>query len=419
VLDFGVAKATSRSGGTQPGTTKGKLSYMSPEQLRFKTIDRRADVFAAGIVLWEMLTLRRLFRSDDPGLVAMKILKSDIPVPSRFNPQVHRALDLVVAGALAREREARYPTALAFATALEQAQPPASAREVGEWVQATAQESLTQRSRLKAQVEGASARDSGPMQLLSHASSRVPAPEDESVTVRAPLPHEAPGLDEVVTESILTESILSVEPVAPVAQAASVLPVEGAVPGDLIASTPAPEVERTPVLSGRPVPSQLWGAVGIGSFAVAMALAVMLPIRARPLSTVRAAAGAPASPAASSLTVPGPSVEQLPPSAPPPVEEAQEEEPPEELEELRDLAAEPVPPAEEPEVRLFPRRSPDQLPNAPGGKIRPSSPSRRWWHQRNKLPSSAYPELSADCDPPYMLDERGIRRIKPECLTSQ
>ncbi len=176
VLDFGVAKASSRTPGSAPGTTKGKLSYMAPEQLRFKTVDRRADVFAAGIVLWEMLTLRRLFRSEDPGLVAMKILKSDVEVPSRFNPQVPRALDAVVSAALARDRDDRYGTALMFAKALEEALTPASAREVGEWVQAVTPESLAERARLRSRVESAAGRTSGIRPAVPLEPAPAPAP---------------------------------------------------------------------------------------------------------------------------------------------------------------------------------------------------------------------------------------------------
>ena len=65
VLDFGIAKASLRADITQAGVAKGKLSYMSPEQIRCEPLDRRSDVFAAAVVLWEMLALMRLFQGDD------------------------------------------------------------------------------------------------------------------------------------------------------------------------------------------------------------------------------------------------------------------------------------------------------------------------------------------------------------------
>src|SRR6185436_5870623 len=67
VLDFGIAKAVSSSQSTRKGEFKGKIAYTSPEQLRGEKVDRRAELFAAGVVLWEALTRKRLFSADDPG----------------------------------------------------------------------------------------------------------------------------------------------------------------------------------------------------------------------------------------------------------------------------------------------------------------------------------------------------------------
>src|SRR5262249_30992139 len=74
MLDFGVAKASSRSQVTRDGQVKGKLGYMAPEQIRGRPVDRRADVFASSVVLWELLTGERMFDFDDSGATVHHIL---------------------------------------------------------------------------------------------------------------------------------------------------------------------------------------------------------------------------------------------------------------------------------------------------------------------------------------------------------
>jgi serine/threonine-protein kinase len=120
VLDFGIAKAALESHVTRAGHVCGKLAYMSPEQLRARKLDRRVDVFSAGIVLWESLCGQRLFGDlslTDAAAVQNVLLKQIVP-PSRYRPDVSPALDRVVMRALAREPDQRFATALEFAGAL-------------------------------------------------------------------------------------------------------------------------------------------------------------------------------------------------------------------------------------------------------------------------------------------------------------
>ena len=153
VIDFGVAKAAMRSQTTSQGQLKGKLSYMSPEQLRAAPVDRRADVFAAGVVLWEALTMRRLFMSDDAADLINRVLRAPLPAPSRYNPNVPPALDRVVLCALERDPDVRFQSAREFAAAIERAIPRAPPAEVARWVNRIAGPSLTQRSELCASLE--------------------------------------------------------------------------------------------------------------------------------------------------------------------------------------------------------------------------------------------------------------------------
>ena len=93
VVDFGIAKAASRVHSTRDGEVKGKLSYMAPEQIRRLAVDRRADVYSAGVVLWESLTGERLYQADDAGGVILLVLEGEAPAPSSLRSDVPPALD--------------------------------------------------------------------------------------------------------------------------------------------------------------------------------------------------------------------------------------------------------------------------------------------------------------------------------------
>ena len=112
LLDFGIAKATEMAiDNTRTGALKGKVHYMSPEQCEQVPLDRRSDIFALGIVLWELLTARRLFKRDSELSTMRAIVSGESWDPMEFRPQVHPELSAVVAKALAVDRDARYATA--------------------------------------------------------------------------------------------------------------------------------------------------------------------------------------------------------------------------------------------------------------------------------------------------------------------
>lgn len=122
ITDFGVAHARSRLATTQGTSLKGKVAYLSPEQLLGNDVDRRSDVFAAGIVIWELLVCgRRLFRGRSEGETVAAILSRAIPVVAELNPAVPKPVSDVVQRALAFDPADRYGTAVEFADALSQA----------------------------------------------------------------------------------------------------------------------------------------------------------------------------------------------------------------------------------------------------------------------------------------------------------
>jgi serine/threonine-protein kinase len=120
ITDFGVARAEARISSTKGGQLKGKLPYMSPEQVREGPVDRRCDVYAAGCVLWEMLVGQRLFRADNDGALLHVVMAGAKRAPRDVNPAVPPAIDAACMRAL-EDLESRYPSAAAFAEAVEEA----------------------------------------------------------------------------------------------------------------------------------------------------------------------------------------------------------------------------------------------------------------------------------------------------------
>ncbi|MBW2529620.1 MAG: serine/threonine protein kinase, partial [Deltaproteobacteria bacterium] len=141
LTDFGVARASARLSSTRGGQLKGKLAYMPPEQIMAETVDRRSDVYSAGVVLWEALVGKRLFRAKSDGELVHKILDSAIVPPHVKNDRVPLPISDACMRALSLDRNNRYPTAAAFADDLEDAArtediPVASSRAVGTFMKA-------------------------------------------------------------------------------------------------------------------------------------------------------------------------------------------------------------------------------------------------------------------------------------------
>ena len=121
IVDFGIAKAAGQNTHTSAGVLKGKYTYMSPEQAQGEVVDARTDQFALGIVLWELLTMRRLFKRDTEGLTLEAIIDGVIPRPRRFREDCPAAIEDVVMTALQKDRSRRFRDCEALAFALEDA----------------------------------------------------------------------------------------------------------------------------------------------------------------------------------------------------------------------------------------------------------------------------------------------------------
>jgi serine/threonine protein kinase len=119
LIDFGVAKAAGRAQHTATGVLKGKFPYMSPEQADGEEIDARSDIFALGIVMWELLCDKRLFKGDSDVMSQRLVKACQIPAPSAVDPSLPKGIDTIVLKALAKNRDDRYSDAAAFRLAIE------------------------------------------------------------------------------------------------------------------------------------------------------------------------------------------------------------------------------------------------------------------------------------------------------------
>jgi len=118
LIDFGVAKRGDRIVTTQTGTIKGKVGYMSPEQVRGKKLDRRSDIFSLGVVAWEALTLCRLYSAPSEFDAVRMICEEEPVAPSEIRGDVPTALDAVVLRCLAKDRALRFATCADLEAAL-------------------------------------------------------------------------------------------------------------------------------------------------------------------------------------------------------------------------------------------------------------------------------------------------------------
>jgi serine/threonine protein kinase len=147
ILDFGIAKVKNANAHTQTGTVKGKYAYMAPEQLRGASVDRRADVFALGVVTYEMLALRRLFQRKTDYLTFRAVMEQPIPDVRRYRPDVPDALADALAKALDRDPDQRFPTARQLGASVLDAigKRPWTQGEISDYVKATFSDDIHKR----------------------------------------------------------------------------------------------------------------------------------------------------------------------------------------------------------------------------------------------------------------------------------
>ncbi|MCA9622736.1 MAG: serine/threonine protein kinase [Myxococcales bacterium] len=358
VLDFGIATAASRLRETNDQSIRGKPEYLAPEQITHAEVDRRVDVFAMGVVLWELLTGSRLFQADTPSRALHLVLEAPIPHPVEVAPSVPEALDAVCMRALARPRDDRYPTAEGMARDLLRVIRSASALEVADEMTRRLGDTLAARRQLVADAE---ARRREPQADLGI--------DDTQADDHVPWDDEIPPSVAPTREAIVAEMTAADETSARMT----------ASPGDGRDAEPDTEaaVSLASPRGARRGPFSRSGMVAAAAlFVVGGGVAASLSLPRANEPVLDAPTKSPGTPSA----IVAPSVEAAPatPLAPP-------------------SASEPSPSTS---------ASPSAAPRAvPPPSSAPPLP-----------PPPVAPRPSPACNPPYWIDEHGDRRFKPECF---
>jgi serine/threonine protein kinase len=426
VLDFGVAKAAGRSQMTRSGQLKGKLAYMSPEQIGGDLIDRRTDVYAATIVLWEALVGRRLYGGENEGEVFAKVMKGGAELPSRLVPALGTKFDTIVVRGLSKNPEVRFQTARDMALAVARAAPPASAFEVGEWVESLAAEKIAIQAGRIVEIEGGSVPPPRAVSASTGEPSEEPQPSPIPVSFSEPQQPVADAVEgEAAQEPDADDDADTVyRPVAGATHErpaerpteAAPAPPEPAMATVPLAFTPVPVATNTPVPTRTPVP------IAATATAAAAAGDVRTEISAPSSALERLVADARALAVRRKWIVVGAvaliglvativlAVSLL--RSPEPVPEATQPEEP------SASAASPSPPAPAPSAS--PAASVAPLAPAASSVAQPAS--RPVATQAPPSPTTVKAPLIAPgprvdpCNPPFTIDPRGVKHYKAHCL---
>ncbi len=387
IFDFGVAKAAAmRSQATTDGQMKGKLSYMSPEQLNSREVDRRTDVFAAGVVAWECLVGRRLFAGSDPGEVLAKVLTLDIPPPVDVQPIIPRALSNTVMRALERSPEQRWQTARDFAIELERNVVLAAPHVVGEWVEQNASEALQDRRRRVEAVERASV-DLGHVgvPIVGSTAPDAPAPLARAVTQSLD-PSDFANAGSATSRSSMTVTSSAAAPTHSFARQLGFTVLLGALGAAIAAGVWYWQDGRFDDPDSHPSPAALPEPPGADS-----RLPTREPARRGSLGATRDGAG-----------------------APPPLLQ---------IDSLPEQSRRPDAGAVATAPRARAPGAPPQGRRAGGRRAAPPRPSPAPARPEPAVPApgessdtAITPAASQECSIPWYVDAKGIQRIKPKCL---
>lgn len=289
IADFGIAKARNRISSTEQGIRKGKLLYLSPEQLRDKGLDPRVDVYAAGVVLWNALTGRRLFAAESPAGVLHNIATAEVPPPSDVDSSIPTSLDEVCLRALARDRDERYSSAAEMAQALRSAMVrlglSVTPQDVGGWVRSVCGDELEARRALARQRRRTAGLPTTSVPVLSKvaltepvdlaegghtqiAMSKTPAPGEGSWT-----PYQAPETTPVPPTAIAAAPAKRFGGILPFAFVGGLSIAVGAL---FSARCAMPEAADTPAAKSSPLPGQA-AAAGLSPTPAKNAASVVAP----------------------------------------------------------------------------------------------------------------------------------------------
>jgi eukaryotic-like serine/threonine-protein kinase len=376
LLDFGIAKAADDGARTTTGVFKGKLRYTAPERFTGEESDRRSDIFSVGVMLWQLLTRRRLWSGLNEFAVIQQ-LTTRTPVSSArtVNPDVPARLDEICSKALAMFPRDRFQTAAEMQDALEE-------------VLATESFGTTNRALGKYMKE-----------VFGEAQAKFRRKVDEQIRVASAI-----SLDfESSRASFAGLRSDAIPQLGAMFGSGSVSSVPAAPPsfseagaGRRVASSRPPGLAVSVVPADLPRPPRRRGAA-LALVALVLAASVFL------VSLRGAENGEPPPPAARSAATAGPPAAPSEPPAPAPVP-ASHLEPTPTIPALSARQVSRVAPASSGALRGTP-----PLPHAAAPPAETKAPAL-------PVPQAAPPKVPVDCSSPYFLDEDGLKRVRPECL---
>jgi len=368
LTDFGVAKAEERLSYTRGNAFKGKLSYASPEQIEHSICDQRSDLFSTGVVLWEALTHRRLFKGDDKFSVMRAVTGGEILPLGSFDP-TFGAFDRVVAHALARDPERRVASADVMIREVEEAAAAtglATPTQVAEWVRSLGSEQIEQEAEAIRVAEAT---------IGGGAEGKAGAPDTVAESPRSRPPVSGSG-PHVPAAERADDAISHEAPIGVSASAARERREATAAPSGFAGSTPPPATDPG---------ASRWLPLA----AVALALACILLAGVVVLLVLREPDEAPATEPAPAMGPPSAEAPATGPTADPPV--AEPEERPDEVAE----------PAEEGEERAG-EAPPQEGPAAASDQGETSRPARpRRTRPTRMAPPRMEPAMENVPDNPY------------------
>jgi serine/threonine protein kinase/cytochrome c-type biogenesis protein CcmH/NrfG len=218
VIDFGIARTTAWGAGTEPGTLKGKFFYMSPEMITAKPVDHRADIFAAGVMLYEQLCGRRPFTGISIDEVVLRIAREAPERPSTYDPAVPKSLESICLKAIAKEPHQRYQSLLELVQAIELADAEtqlAEATDVAHYIVSLIPEVTDERRRnlKRAREADPSIPHRAAVQRSSAPHAVVAPPESETATHRDAVELGMPDVPDAPTIAATPAMTLPVPPV--------------------------------------------------------------------------------------------------------------------------------------------------------------------------------------------------------------
>jgi serine/threonine-protein kinase len=457
VLDFGVAKARGRLQSSREGQLKGKLSYMAPEQVHGRAIDRRTDIYAASVMLWEVLTGKRLVSGDNEAAIIASVVKGEFSPPSQTAPWVPPALDAIVMRGLEQDPARRFQTAREMAIELDRAvEGAASAYGVGEWVERLAGDALKLRATRVREMESSSAvrqieaqrnlapplptsavtdvavppppigSAAAPPLVLPASGSITPPPGDQSyplVDARPTMPVPPPDPGALAAADFIsfenTDEPLAV-PAVPAGIGASPLPEFSA----RVSLSEAPTAQfQLPVSEGdasdthatpetAPTPRRRNLFVGLALVVVVVASGLYMVFGAGDTAQQPRIA----QPAPKSASTPKPTAEakkppRVAPTPPEPVAPGGTVATPE-----TGAAAPPEGSAPPSEAIAAPEGVPRPATDAPSPQPTMTRKAGAKAARTVPAPLPGSPKRKARCNPPFYVDSEGVKHIKPECL---